>query len=233
MAKRKQPHPSVMTGFPSDGDAWNEEVNPGDPPAETDDESFEEDPAPEGRDRLSLIEEENRRLRDDIENLRRTVPPVQPREAAPPEDNEPDWETFLFENPRAALAEFGRRVEERVTTRLTRQYQQDQGTSRFWADFYREHKDLESDHDLVQMTLNAHLGDLANIPVGQAINKLADLTRQRIMRYSKKSAGRKATVEGNDPPQPGRAPREEPNKIFTLGDMLKARRAQRRRGQAA
>jgi len=232
MAKRK-PHPSVMAGFPNDGDEWSEEINPGDPPSANDEEDFEEDPEPPRRDRLSALEDENQRLRNDMDNLRRSVPPVQPRNDPVPPNEEPDWETFLFENPRGALEEFGRRVEERVTTRLTRQYQQDQGTTRFWQDFYREHGDLQPDHDLVQMTLNANLGDLSNMPIPQAMSKLADLTRQRIMRYSKKSTGRKATVEGNDPPQPRRVPQEEPTKIVTLGDMLKARRTQRRKGQAA
>jgi hypothetical protein len=174
------------------------------------------------------------RLEAENAALRRSIPPVQPAQPTPAADpfDAIDWETELYADPKGALKKYGNIVKAEVTRDLTSKYQQERGQTRFWDDFYKAHKDLKNDHFLVQATLTANLNDLANVPVAEAMNKLADLTRENIMRYSKKGSGRKARVEGNDPPQPRPQPREEPT-VVTLGDILRARREARRKGQAA
>lgn len=175
--------------------------------------------------RLAALETENA-------NLRRAVPPAAP---APQEDplDAVDWDTELFSDPKGALKKYGAIVADQVERKLTSKYQSDRGTQRFWDDFYKENEDLKQDHDLVQATLAANMQDLANRPVPDAMKRLGELVRERILRYSRKTPGRKARVEGNEPPQPRPQTRQEPNKVVTLGDILKARREARRKGQAA
>jgi hypothetical protein len=128
----------------------------------------------------------------------------------------------------------GERVAARVKADLTRDYQKEQGTKVFWDKFYDKNKDLKQDQDLVETTLKSNLNDLANIPVEDAMKKLADLTRDRIMRYAggkPKGGGKKAVAEGSSPPSAPRAT-PEPDAPSSLSDIIKAR-ARKRRGQVA
>lgn len=234
MPRKKQIHPSLLGGGPEHGAEWEETVAIGgvNRVEPDDDEGDEEEP----RDDVADLREEMRQMRLENEQLRRAIPPaapVQPPAAAVDPMSEVDWETELFRDPSGTLKRYGEIIEKKVTNKLTTQYQQEQGTQRFWTQFYGANADLKDDHDLVQAMLSANMHVLANMPVNDAIAKLADLTRERILRYSKKSTGRKAVVEGNNPPQPRARPQEPTDKVVTLGDILKSRREARRKGQAA
>lgn len=208
---------------PSDGDELGEQVEDNDEEDDT--------PAPAGE----TAEQKVARLEAEMADLRRRIPPAEPKAPTPPkEDDEPDWDKLLYDNPREAMRLHGDRIANKVKTELTTQYQREQGQKIFWDRFYEKNKDLKDDQDLVETTLKSNLNDLANIPVDDAMKKLADLTRDRIMRYAggkPKGGGKKAVAEGNGPPSAPRAT-PEPEAPSSLSDIIKAR-ARKRRGQVA
>lgn len=179
-------------------------------------------------------------LRAQNEYLSRSIPPAaRPQQNEPPKEEEPDWEELLFKNPKEALRLHGEMIRKQVTTELTQSYQQEQSNNRFWTDFYAKHDDLREDHDLVMSTLNKHFAELGNMPSSKAQDKLADLTRERIMKYSGESTGKKkrgrAFTEGASEPRPARRTEAEAPS-GSLSSLIKDRRMkryQRRRGRVA
>lgn len=141
---------------------------------------------------------------------------------------EPDWEELLFTDPKQAVSLLKKTIRDEVVGEVTNSYKKDQGEKDFWNGFYKANDDLKDDDDLVKATLQKHLGELADMPVSKAAERLAELTRERIMRYTGQTpkGGKKAVTEGAGQPTPGRkAP--EPQKAVTLSDIIRARRAKR------
>lgn len=225
----RQPHPStIIGGEPTDGESWNDETQVDEVNDEADDDEVVVKP-----DRMTALEAEITKLREDNNLLKRAIPPAEPRREEVVEDDT-DWDELLFSDPKEALRRHGEAVAERVKTELRAEYTKEQGTTKFWTDFDKAHGDLKGDRDLVEMTLGKNMAELANLPVPQAIDRLADLTRDRIMGYTRRTSDRKrsrAVAEGAAPPRTVAASTEKSN-VTTLGDLLKARR-NRRRGVTA
>lgn len=216
--------------FPIHGDEYEEdEDDAGESENEGENEGQEEQDSQKKRqetieERLARLEGENAALRA---GLSRPQPTPAPRAEPEPE---PDWEKLMFDDPKKFVGELSGRISKQVVTDLGGKYQKDQGEKDFWREFYDEHDDLKEDRDLVQATLNSNIAALGDLPVSQAKKKLADLTRERILRYTgkqeKNDKGKKARVEGvGSPKTPQKQP--EPPKVVTLSDLLKARRANR------
>jgi hypothetical protein len=232
MARR--PKKSDQGGFPEDGDQMNvdpPEPRPEDQPDEPDEEPEEEpedDPVATMQKQIDQMKVDHAK---EMADLRRTIPPVTPKE---PKEEKPktSYKDLIFTDPDKAVEQIQKDAVEQATTQLRGQYERDQGQKRFWEGFYEKHKDLKDDKDLVELTLNSNLPSLANIPVDDAMKKLADLTRERIIRYSggTKRNGKKAVVEGNSPPSERRAPAIGAE-VTSLGDVIRARR--RKRASAA
>lgn len=239
MPRRNQPHPSLRKD--------KQPLEHGDPYVEEniedldDEEELEEDPdfsaerrAAAERDdpRFSQFQRENDVLRREIEDLRRRIPNPQ---AEVPVEEEPDWDQLIFSNPKEAVKLIREQTAKDVETKLRREYQADQGQTKFWSDFYAKHDDLADEDDIVQAILSANMATLGSMPVKQAMDELADLTRKRIMRYSNGKGRRpndKTRVEGARSPS-GKAPRAEPSKVVTLSDIIRNRRANRSKAASA
>lgn len=244
MPRRNSPHPSLRKS-PEHGDVYEE------PPVQEfeEEEELDEDPdfaaerqreeglarQKDGVDpRLARIEREMELLRRENDDLRRRVPPANAREPDP-EDEEPDWDELIFKSPKEAMRLHGERVRKQVAQELRQEYQQDQGTTQFWNDFYTAHRDLKDDDDIVQMVLSSNLAKLGGMPVSDAMDELADLTRKRIMAYSNRKGrkpGDRTAVEGASAPSHRRSTPEAP-KAITLSDIIKNRRAGRRKAASA
>lgn len=238
MAKRpkkpveQQDDPPEMAGFPQHGDPAPEH---GDPVDDDDELAGGNDPGDENDadDKPDALQARLDAQAREIEALKRQIPPAQPKPVDDKKVEEPDWENLLYKDPKAAMKLHAKMVKDEVTREIEGKYQREKGTEKFWSDFYNKHKDLKDDHDLVNVTLNSNLDTLANVPVAEAMDKLADLTRTRIMRYAgNKPTGKKVRVEGSDPPQPRRVevPSDKPS---SLSDIIKARKGNRRRATAA
>lgn len=225
-------HPStIMGGEPGDGDEWNE-------PTDTDVEDEEDNEPPRKADtRMDAMEAELTRLREENSLIKRAIPPAEPLQDEPMDDldnlSTEDFDALLFSNPREAL----RLNNEKLKRELRSEYTSNQGTTKFWDQFYEANADLKGDDDLVQSTLQKNMNELGNLPVSEAMARLAALTRDRIMGYMKKRKeprSSRAVAEGaNAPAGRGYVPDDDDGpKPATMSDMLKARR-QRRRAAAA
>lgn len=216
------PHEKEELVGPKDGDPFEEPELEEDEEQEPDPEEEEEDPR----------DAEIAALKSEMESLKRQIPPAQPATEDEEEDDS-DLEELIFQDPKQALRIHGERIASRVKKELQREYQQDQGTQKFWNDFFEQYPDLKDDRDLVEATLSGNLSRLADMPVQDAIKELGRLTRQRISRYQNRNAKKrpKAQAEGAGQPAPKRqAPAQDRPK--TLSDIIKQRR-QGRRGAAA
>lgn len=146
---------------------------------------------------------------------------------------EPDIETELFTNPRAALA----RHERQILSRLEQQRQVETDREKFWRDFYGSHRDLsrDDDHWLVETILQRNFRDLATLPVDEGHKKLGDLTRQAMLRIMKRAPGSasgspRTTVEGASAARSDRsvAPAAEDDGPNSLTEAINAKRARKR-----
>lgn len=226
----------VEDGFPQDGDEFQDgpAPPPANPPTPTPATPPQADPLADIRARMERLERENA-------DLKRLIPPATaPRTPAP---NEPpasafdqvDWDKELFASPKAALRKAVEIAKEETTRELRAEYQRDNGTRQFWDRFYSKHPDLRDDHDLVEVTLNSNLSTLSNIRVEDAYDKLAELTRERIIRYAGGARrGRKAVAEGGGgtPTPPTPPVKTDDTKVASLSSYLRDRRSKRRAGAA-
>lgn len=137
-----------------------------------------------------------------------------------------EFEQLFWDNPAAALEKY----KASILTEIRTETGKTQSAQTFWNDFYSDNEDLKKDSDLVQLVLNQNMASLADLPVAEAKVKLADLTRQRILRYSGDNKGgdrKRVVVEGSQHRLPKDKP-AEPEAPKTLGELIRARKAARR-----
>lgn len=222
----------LMSGHP----AANRPIS-ADPPTEPAEPAEPNDngsPESEPQDEVSKLKARLTRQEEEMAELRRATPPTQPK-SPPTATADPmdavNWDEELFKDPKAALKKYGNIIATQVRDELTTRYQRDRGTQAFWDKFYQKNPDLKDDHDLVDLTLRSNLAEIGSMTVDKAIGRVADLTRDRILRYAggaaKKGGGKKVVVEGSAPPAP-RAPPEKDSKVVGIGDIIRARRQARR-----
>jgi hypothetical protein len=254
VARKKRVHPSLLpedaeefTGGPGHGEQYGIDddeaslIGRADDDDDDDDEEDDDQYEQPARRRSSSEVEDLRRqvaeLKAYTENLHRAIPPAQPVAAASEPEDDVNWDELIFKDPKEALRLHGERVAKQVKREMTADYQRDQGERRFWNDFYAENEDLKEDHDLVLATMNKHFPEIGNLPTHVAQKKLADLTRERIMKYSGKQDSPKkrsrAYTEGAEPPK-ARPARQPVSNVTSLSDIIKDRRAKRfKRGRVA
>ena len=181
---------------------------------------------------MSILEE----LRGEIAHIKRSQPLAQPKEpaiSATPKEQEIDWDKEFYTSPKAALERHAEIVERRVTQQLEGRYQRDRSTQAFWDQFYDKHKDLKQDHDLVDLTLKSNLAEMSSMPVPQAMDRLAELTRDRILRYAGGKRAPKAKVEGAGGAPSAPKPVQADDQVLSITDLIRQRRDRRRKAAGA
>lgn len=173
------------------------------------------------RDMLAM----ERRHAEEMANLRRQSPP--PRAVEPPAPDPEPIEQLLFTEPKRAVEKLRQQVRAEIEASLTQKYNQDQNTQKFWTQFDTQYPDLKDERDIVEGILNKNLDALANVPVEEAMDKLAELTRARLSRYkTSRPRGSRPFAEGASSPTPPRQPTEDENPP-SLSDIVRRRRAAR------
>jgi hypothetical protein len=172
------------------------------------------------RDMLAM----ERRHSEELANIRRASPP--PRAVEPPAPDPEPIEQLLFTEPKRAVAKLREQVRQEIEQSLTQKYTQDQNTQKFWTAFDTKYPDLKDDRDIVEVLLNKNLDTLANVPVEDAMEKLAELTRTRISRYTKAPPRKRPFAEGAASPTPPRQAAED-EAPPSLSDIVRRRRAAR------
>ena len=244
--KRKEIHPSLLKNQPTDEDEaavmgghpqHGDEHPPEDEDFDDDEDEFEEDEdeleRPETR--AERLEREVRELKAENARIANRIPPAQVQATPEPEEEEVDWDNLIFTDPKKALDLTAERVRREVTRELRGEYQREQSTTRFWTEFYKKNDDLKADKDIVEMMLSKHMADLADVPVDKAMEKLADLTRERVMKYSNNRGGqrkrtRAVTTGASNGARPAAAKSDVKATASSLTSIIKNRRELRRSG---
>jgi hypothetical protein len=176
---------------------------------------------------------------DPLDEIKRTLAGLasqvaamnQPKVTPGPKEPEEkiDWEDLMFKDPAKYHELLTQSITNNIESKLTNKYQQAEGEKDFWNGFYKDNDDLKDDRFLVDAVLKANMNELAPMTVKEAGKRLAELTRAEIMRYTGNklpSNKKKAVTEGSQPPSPGKKEPEK-EKVTTLSDLIKARRAKR------
>jgi hypothetical protein len=177
------------------------------------------DPNTELLARLDRIEAENKELR----GLVKTSKP-----APKPEAEGVDMGTLLFTDPEKALGILKSDIRKELTTA----YQGERNVEKFFNDFYKAHKDLDSEEDdwLVKATLNQH-PELYDLPVKQARKQLGELVRDRMLGFAKRAsnAPKPPALEGgdNNPAPKGKQDNDGDEKPKSLSQLTQERKAAR------
>lgn len=145
----------------------------------------------------------------------------------PAKQAEPDINTLWFENP-AKAQEI---IEQRIYQKVTGEYQRDQATRQFFDGFYRANDDLRGDEWLVNAVFSESFGDIADMPISKAQEKLAELTRERILKLTRKAKvneeptrSRAAMVEpASGERTPRRVKEEEDEGPKSMADVIRER----------
>lgn len=181
---------------------------------------------------LEAMRLENAKLQGKLDAMAaRPRDPVSPPPPKPKEKK--NWEKMLFEDTDNAVEALRKEIKEEVITEVRGQYQQDTGEKEFWNDFWATNPDLKKaeDDDIARITLQRNYTALGDLPVSEAIKKLGELTRERILKYTggkKKEPNPKEKAQteagGEKKPNP---PAPQDDKIVSLSDLIRARRANR------
>ena len=184
-----------------------------------------EDAAAVWQERESAMSRQGTEL-GELRTWRKTVEP----RLVPPSDKptEPDYDTQLFENPKAAIERLKREMRQEIVG----EYRQDQALRTFWEGFYRSHDDLREDDWMVRAMFQEHFNELADLPTREAQTKLGEITRTQILRLTRKTKSPTDTTprdllepaSGDRPPRPAAQDDDGPQSI---GSLIASRRAER------
>lgn len=251
MARRKKtdPEAEVMHGLPEDG----KEIQIQDEPTEpAPDEEGVEDPAPSEAPSASKVRLGDREFELDpntagafealsgmiqqgFDSLRQPAP--QPKEQNVNEDD--PWagiDELLFTDPKAALT----KVRDMTKKELMEQYEQDrsqmtqqQVIDKFWSDFWSEHNDLNKRDDqvFVEAVFSKNHAELSKImDHGTLSNRLAELTREELLKLARRAKTTRASVEsgGTTPKRESKPVVDEESNVRSISDLVKERRKKRR-----
>jgi len=152
----------------------------------------------------------------------------------------PDFGNMIFDDPARFVQEFGDKIRRETVDEMKGQYSADQGMRDFWTTFYRENDDLREFDWIVQASLNRHSSDLMDLPVSQAVSKLAEMSRADILGVANQFAPSKSgktsrtTVESGRPSEKAAASKgeegEKPSsaEVTSISSALRARKQRRR-----
>lgn len=232
MARRDLEAEMQLDGGPGEGDPSGTES--------TQEESLEKTEPVKDINQMILEElREIRRERADLgRQVRETKAPKKERDEVEKDPFGDDFDKLVFDDPRKAFQRFGDNLVKRITKELGGKYETDQNQKVFWDDFYQKNDDLKEDRDLVQTVLQSNMQELADMPVEKASKRLAELTRERIARYSQVPSVKKRPVTegvntGGGRRAPAKRETEDQPKVTTLSELLRSRRAVHRKGAAA
>lgn len=226
----------TQIGFPggkkSEIEEEEDELEEGDktPKEETDAEKKER----EREEELQTLRKSFADLETELRELR-AKPPEKKGEVDPKKPK--DWAEAFYKDANKAMADFRKEIHEEITGELRQEYQGARGEEQFWNAFYAEHPDLKEDDDLVKLTLQKNRSALGNLPVEKAAAELANLTRERLLRYGgngNKETGRKRPfTEAGGSGRPPKREEQQEEKVVTLSSVLRERAQKRRAGGKA
>lgn len=172
-----------------------------------------------------------------------TFQPAQHHQQAAPAAGDDDFDTLFFTSPQQALEKYLGPKLDGIKTDLTKAYnddraqqQQDRAAAAFWDNFYAKHDDLDrkTDDMFVQGIMQANLATLSKITDPDKLSDtLADKTRESLLAVSRRfkgGSGQGRTVsEGGNGPAAQAAAESDDDKLIPISQMLRDRKAARRK----
>lgn len=104
------------------------------------------------------------------------------------DDDEEKIDTLIFTNPKKAVKKITESIRETVHNDISTKASQDNAKEQFWAEFYKENKDLSRSEDsgFVEHLFAKHYGSFESKTVGQVVKELGDLSRKEILKISRR-----------------------------------------------
>lgn len=180
------------------------------------------------------------RIRREMEDLRKTV--TKPAEPKQPDAPLPPNPLLVLQDPEAYQREMLAYVnavnaqrdqalrQEYTQAEQTRQQELDRKMNwdRHVAKFYQTHPDLVGEEDLVDIVWRQNFDEIRDLPVTDGFERIADLTRNRILRYAGKAKDAPAApkLEGSRTKQTAPV---SPAKDEPTGSLSASIRARQRR----
>lgn len=174
------------------------------------------------------LEREREALRQEFEAKFEALKPREEKKEAP--KDEFDWETAWIADPKAAKAKLKDEILAEAREEIAkekREFSAKQAEENFWSEFYRTNDDLNRkvDHKLVNAVLQENLPSLSSIKDPEEISKkLADMTRETILAYSRRGKAKAPQVEGATGGDKPEKVKETTSKVVSLTDTLAERR---------
>ena len=119
----------------------------------------------------------------------RSYAPVQQQQPAPQGRKASE---VLFEDPDQAFQIH----EQQIIAKIRAADEAKRQEEKLWSDFYSKNKDLDSERDVVQFALNKHWDELRGLHPDQATEKLAELSRNTIVRFKKTTGSKQDLPSG-------------------------------------
>jgi len=162
------------------------------------------------------------------ETLERERYTAQTQQAPQPEAPKKKASELIFEDPDAAL----RLHEQEIVQKIRAEDQAKQAERQWWDGFYSKNKDLSEDRDLVDFAMNKHWDELRALHPDQAASRLADYTRETLVRFRKTNgnkqelpSGQARVASGNT----GSAPKVQETKAAPVDFVSQLRKIQSKR----
>lgn len=190
---------------------------------------------------LEAQREDFQKQHDELRGLMPKRPVVEPEPKLEPKPDGKGWGNMIFDDPERFVQEFGEDIRQKTIDEMKGQYSADQGMRDFWTSFYRENEDLREFDPYVQVSLNRHSSELMDLPVSQAVAKLAEAARSDILSLvnkftpSKDGKSSRTTVESGrssqtSTPKTGEGEGDKPqsDNVSSISSALRDRKRRRR-----
>jgi len=182
---------------------------------------------------------ENSRELGELRKLK-PAPDPNPNPNPDPDPQPPSRGDRFFEDPDAVLNERDKALEERIVTRVTTAYTRDKAQNDFWNDLYKANTDLDraTDHTLVRGIMQDNYAEIEHMNTPEAITKIADLTRQRILSMSRRMKATSPSEPSRTVVEPTGGPTGSPpapnaeERPTSLGGVIKKRQQNRAAARA-
>ena len=139
---------------------------------------------------VSVLQDSHAAQLKELKKLQKPEPAPDSIDPKPRQATDADEQFFdqfavkFFEDPKAAA----RMLRDHITNGMRAEYNEQTGMQRFWNDFYDANADLQrkSDHWIAVAVAKEHYSDIADLPTEQAMKKLGDLVKGRILTLTRR-----------------------------------------------
>lgn len=155
-----------------------------------------------------------------------------PAPKADDKDEDDEFETLLFTDPKAAVKKIRASIKAEVKQEMTGQYNAVESEKQFWTAFYDNNKDLKEHDFYVRAVLNREFAGWKDLPAVEAAQKLAETVKKELLKMRGGRSDSDATsrgVEGTSSRVNAKTSSQNPEDVVpSIGEIIRKRQAARR-----